>query len=127
MAHPAGGNIEAISKAVKEGAEVLRNGAEHVKDAKPIAAEAADKVFAQLKEAKGKFSLQVLKENVTKEHGIMAAGAVVAADGVRRAVKRDEDGERHLVRGVVQTAIGAGTFAAALAVQRNKTPGSHEL
>lgn len=72
------------------------------------------------KGAVGKFSMAVLKENATKENAVMAAGATVAADGVRRAVQKDDEGERHIVRGIVQTAIGVGMFAAALVTQRKK-------
>lgn len=126
MAHKPGGNPDAIRKAAEQGAAILREGIDHAKGAKPLAAEAADKVFSQLKDAKGKFSLDVLKQRATREHGVMAAGAVVAADGVRRAVQKDEDGERHVLRGAVQVAVGAGTFAAALAVQRNRISGTQE-
>lgn len=123
MTRKAGGNLEAIKAAAEHGAELMNRETPQVEGAKPLVSEAADKVVDSLKGAHGKFSLAALKEGATRENGIMAGGAVVAADGIRRAVQRDEDGERHVVRGVVQTAVGVGAFAAALAVQRNKISG----
>lgn len=123
MTRKAGGNLDAIRDAVKNGADALKDGVKHEEGAKPPVAEAADKVFSQLKGAKGQFSLNVLKEQATKENGVMAGGAVVAADGIRRAVTKDDDGKRHIIRGAVQTAVGAGAFAAALTAKRGNGEG----
>jgi hypothetical protein len=68
----------------------------------------------------GKFSMAILQERATKENVVMAGGATIAADGIRRAIQRDDEGQRHVVRGVVQTVVGVGMFAAALANRRER-------
>ena len=55
---------------------------------KPQAAEAADKVMASLKE-QGGLKSQLTKDKI-KENGLLAGGAVVAADGVRHMARKDE-------------------------------------
>lgn len=124
MARKAGGNIDAIREAAEKGAEALKGkGKGTAEGLKPAAAEAADKVVEALKASKGKLSLDGLKGQLTKENvkqnGLLAGGAVVAADGVRRAFKKDEDGKRHIGRGAVQAAAGAGLFAAGVLAKRN--------
>lgn len=121
MARKAGGNIDAIKDAAEKGAEMLRDGTDS--KLKPAAAEAADRVVEALKANKSKLSLDGLKGQLTKENirenGLLAGGAVVAADGARRAFKKDEDGKRHVGRGAVQLAAGAGMFAAGVLAKRN--------
>jgi hypothetical protein len=118
-----GGNLEAIKAAAKAGADALHHAGEENPNAKPIAAEAADKVAAIL--AKGKTGFGDIKSKLTKENGVMAGGAVLAADGVRRAVTKDADGKRHVARGAIQAAVGVGAFSAALISKRNaQTPDS---
>lgn len=122
MGRKAGGNIDAIRDAAEKGAEALKGAGEKGEGLKPAAAEAADKVVEALKANKSKLSLDSLKGQLTKENikenGLIAGGAVVAADGVRRGLKKDEDGKRHLGRAAVQAAAGAGMFAAGVIAKR---------
>lgn len=119
MAHKPGGNVDAIKAAVQQGAEALKQAGDKAETLKPAAMEAANKVVATLKNTKSKLDLGDIKGKLTKENGVMAGGAVLAADGVRRAFKKDENGKRHVVRGAIQTAVGVGAFSAALITKRN--------
>lgn len=113
-----GADPEKVTEAVKRGAEALKGTGEFAGRVKPIAAEAADNVSKLLRESSRNSNV----ENI-KGKGLAAGGAVVAADGIRRLAKKDEDGKRHWVRGASQTAIGVGLFTAAVINGRNK-PGS---
>ncbi|MCH2547262.1 MAG: hypothetical protein MK052_06615 [Alphaproteobacteria bacterium] len=81
-------------------------------DGKPVAAAAADAMS-------DKFSQ--LRDSSIKEKTVMAGGAALAADGVRRAVTKDCEGKRHVVRGTVQAVVGTASFAAAVATSRKSS------
>lgn len=108
-----GADPEKITEAVKRGAEALKGAGEFTGRVKPVAAEAADNVNRLLRET----------NRDIKGKGIAAGGAVMAADGIRRLAKKDEDGKRLWMRGASQTAIGVGLFTAAVISGRNK-PGN---
>lgn len=113
-----GGNRDTLTAAAKH-AKAMLNSAGHAGGVP--ASEAAGQVIDMIQSIRepGAFR-QLLAEGTTfKEKSLMAGGAVVAVDGLRRAVTRDEDGKRHLVRGVSQAAIGMGMFAATLIAKRN--------
>lgn len=122
MARKAGGNIDAIKGAAEKGAKILHDGGEKLSGLKPQATEAADKVVASLKAQAGGLSMDGIKSQLTKENikqnGLLAGGAVVAADGVRHMTKKDEDGKRHMGRGAVEVAAGVGLFTAGVVAKR---------
>ena len=69
--------------------------------------------FGKLSEAGGEGKLGAVKDK-----GLMVGGGVLAADGARRILKKDADGKRHVLKGAVEAAAGAGLVAAGIAAHK---------
>lgn len=132
--HGPGGNKDAIRNALQNAVDGF--GEKHPEAADKLvgaawdAAGVADSVVKKIKGSAGQLAggespaggdrgelLSKLAAQA-KDKGLMAAGGLLAADGLRRMAKKDADGKRHIAKGAVEAGVGIGAFTAAVLKRR---------